>query len=141
MVKVGEHITLDIIGTKKEYSPSFFEKLLYKIAKMSFLLKKCPGARGLYGRSMPLQTRPIDPRTLLGSDTKYSDRYQSVVEHMIRPSEACLETARMETFTSILPHFVWWWPGHHKGAGSPIFGRIGGGTPCSKHIPSAASNS
>ena len=33
MVKVGEHITLDIIGTKKEYSPSFFEKLIYKIAK------------------------------------------------------------------------------------------------------------
>ncbi len=31
--KVGEHITLDIIGTKKEYSPSFFEKLVYKIAK------------------------------------------------------------------------------------------------------------
>jgi len=31
--KVGEHITLDIIGTKKEYSPSFFEKLIYKIAK------------------------------------------------------------------------------------------------------------
>ena len=33
MVKVGKHITLDIIGTKREYSPSFFEKLLYKIAK------------------------------------------------------------------------------------------------------------
>jgi len=33
MVKVGEHITLDIIGTTKDYSPSFFEKLLYKIAK------------------------------------------------------------------------------------------------------------
>ena len=31
--KVGEHITLDIIGTKKEYSPSFFEKIVYKIAK------------------------------------------------------------------------------------------------------------
>ena len=31
--KVGEHIILDIIGTKKEYSPSFFEKLVYKIAK------------------------------------------------------------------------------------------------------------
>jgi len=31
--KVGEHITLDIIGTKKEYTPSFFEKLVYKIAK------------------------------------------------------------------------------------------------------------
>ena len=35
MVKVGEHITLDIIGTKKEYSPSFFEKIVYKIAKKS----------------------------------------------------------------------------------------------------------
>ena len=33
MVKVGQHVTLDIIGTKKEYSPSFFEKLIYKIAK------------------------------------------------------------------------------------------------------------
>ena len=31
--KVGEHITLDIIGTKKEYTPSFYEKLVYKIAK------------------------------------------------------------------------------------------------------------
>jgi len=31
--KVGEHITLDIIGTKREYAPSFFEKLVYKIAK------------------------------------------------------------------------------------------------------------
>ena len=28
--KVGEHITLDIIGTKKEYEPSFYEKLVYK---------------------------------------------------------------------------------------------------------------
>ena len=32
MTKVGEHITLDIIGTK-EYEPSFYEKLVYKIAK------------------------------------------------------------------------------------------------------------
>ena len=31
--KVGEHIALDIIGTKKEYTPSFYEKLVYKIAK------------------------------------------------------------------------------------------------------------
>ena len=35
MTKVGEHITLDIIGTKKEYDPVFFEKLVYKIAKIS----------------------------------------------------------------------------------------------------------
>ena len=33
MTKVGEHITLDIIGTNKEYDPGFFEKLVYKIAK------------------------------------------------------------------------------------------------------------
>ena len=33
MTKVGEHITLDIIGANKEYSPSFYEKLVYKIAK------------------------------------------------------------------------------------------------------------
>ena len=33
MTKVGEHVTLDIIGNKKEYSPSFYEKLVYKIAK------------------------------------------------------------------------------------------------------------
>ena len=33
MEKVGEHITLDIIGTKKEYTPEFYEKLVYKIAK------------------------------------------------------------------------------------------------------------
>ena len=33
MVKVGVHITLDILGTAKEYSQSFYEKLIYKIAK------------------------------------------------------------------------------------------------------------
>ena len=32
MTKVGEHITLDIIGTKKEYDSSFFESLVNKIA-------------------------------------------------------------------------------------------------------------
>ena len=33
MIKVGEHVTLDIIGTKKEYQPSFFEGLVNKIAE------------------------------------------------------------------------------------------------------------
>tara|TARA_Y100001935_G_scaffold185125_1_gene153732 strand:- start:71 stop:1111 length:1041 start_codon:yes stop_codon:yes gene_type:complete len=33
MVKVGEHITLDIIGTSGEYEPNFFEGLVYKIAE------------------------------------------------------------------------------------------------------------
>ena len=33
MTKVGEHVTLDILGTEKEYSPNFYEKLVYKIAK------------------------------------------------------------------------------------------------------------
>ena len=33
MTKVGEHITLDIIGTIKEYDPSLFEEVINKIAK------------------------------------------------------------------------------------------------------------
>ena len=33
MIKVGEHITLDIIGTTKEYDPSVFERVIHKIAK------------------------------------------------------------------------------------------------------------
>ena len=33
MIKVGEHVTLDIIGTKKEYDASFFETLVHKIAE------------------------------------------------------------------------------------------------------------
>ena len=33
MTKVGEHITLDIIGTTKEYDPSLFEKVIHDIAK------------------------------------------------------------------------------------------------------------
>ena len=33
MTKVGEHITIDILGTKGEKDPSFFEKIVYKIAK------------------------------------------------------------------------------------------------------------
>ena len=33
MTKVGEHITLDIIGARKEYDPSFFENLIHKISK------------------------------------------------------------------------------------------------------------
>ena len=33
MTKVGEHITLDIIGAKKGYDPSFFENLIHKISK------------------------------------------------------------------------------------------------------------
>ena len=33
MTKVGEHITLDIIGATKEYNPSIFEKVIVEIAK------------------------------------------------------------------------------------------------------------
>ena len=35
MTKVGQHITLDIIGTTKEYDPSIFEKVINDIAKAS----------------------------------------------------------------------------------------------------------
>ena len=33
MVKVGEHITLDFLGVKTDYTQSFYEKIIYKIAK------------------------------------------------------------------------------------------------------------
>ena len=33
MIKVGEHITLDFLGVKNNYAPSFYEKIIYKIAK------------------------------------------------------------------------------------------------------------
>ena len=33
MIKVGEHITLDIIGTTKEYDPSVYERVINQIAK------------------------------------------------------------------------------------------------------------
>ena len=33
MTKVGEHITLDIIGTTREYDPALFEKVIHDIAK------------------------------------------------------------------------------------------------------------
>ena len=33
MTKVGEHITLDIIGTTREYDPSVYESVIHQIAK------------------------------------------------------------------------------------------------------------
>jgi spermidine synthase len=33
MVKVGDHVTLDFLGVKKEYSPEFYENVINKIAK------------------------------------------------------------------------------------------------------------
>ena len=33
MTKVGEHITIDIIGTSKEYDPSIYEKAIHDISK------------------------------------------------------------------------------------------------------------
>ena len=33
MVKVGEHIALDFLGIKQEYTPKFYGKVIYKIAK------------------------------------------------------------------------------------------------------------
>lgn len=35
MIKVGEHVTLDFVGVKKDYSPTFYEKVIYKIAKLA----------------------------------------------------------------------------------------------------------
>ena len=37
MVKVGEHITIDFLGVKKDYAPEFYEKIIYTIAKAALL--------------------------------------------------------------------------------------------------------
>ena len=59
MTKVGEHITLDIIGTDKEYDPSVYERVINEIAKaakvtilnISCLLYTSPSPRdGLLSR-------------------------------------------------------------------------------------------
>ena len=44
MTKVGEHITLDIIGTTKEYDPSLFEKVIRDIAKAA--MEECLSCDG-----------------------------------------------------------------------------------------------
>ena len=33
MKKVGEHVTIDFLGVKREYSPDFYSRVIYKIAK------------------------------------------------------------------------------------------------------------
>ena len=33
MKKVGEHVTIDFLGVKKEYPPNFYNKVIHKIAK------------------------------------------------------------------------------------------------------------
>ena len=43
MIKVGEHITIDFLGVKKDYSPEFYEKVIYKIAKAASDVYKRPG--------------------------------------------------------------------------------------------------
>ena len=35
MIKVGEHITLDIIGADKEHDPSVYERVIKEIAKVA----------------------------------------------------------------------------------------------------------
>ena len=46
MKKVGEHITLDFLGVKQDYSPNFYNKVIYKIAKKAFEEKKEAGIAG-----------------------------------------------------------------------------------------------
>ena len=57
MTKVGEHITLDIIGTTKEYDPSIYEKVIHEIAKAAkvtiCLLYTSPSPRDAHESRMP----------------------------------------------------------------------------------------
>jgi len=33
MKKVGEHVTIDFLGVKRDYTPNFYNRVIYKIAK------------------------------------------------------------------------------------------------------------
>ena len=33
MKKVGEHVTIDFLGVKRDYAPDFYNKVIHKIAK------------------------------------------------------------------------------------------------------------
>ena len=35
MIKVGEHVTLDIVGNSEDYGAEFYEKIIHKIAKLA----------------------------------------------------------------------------------------------------------
>ena len=37
MKKVGEHVTIDFLGVKRDYTPEFYEKIIYTIAKAALL--------------------------------------------------------------------------------------------------------
>ena len=46
MTKVGEHITLDIIGTTQEYDPSVYENVIRKIANNPLVVGNKEGVLG-----------------------------------------------------------------------------------------------
>ena len=66
MIKVGEHITLDIIGTDKEYDPSVYEKVINKIAKaFAILLITFSYTEGSYSLSVPIMSKVMCSPTFI----------------------------------------------------------------------------
>ena len=71
MIKVGEHITLDIIGITQEYEPALFEKVINDIAKAAKVtILNISGGDGNYTLNAFGQTL-----ALLGSNTISSSQF------------------------------------------------------------------
>ena len=45
MKKVGEHVTIDFLGVKRDYAPEFQNKVIYKIAKKAKKMLKRRGVK------------------------------------------------------------------------------------------------
>ena len=66
MTKVGEHITLDIIGTTKEYDPTVYEKVINDIAKaFAISLITFSYTVGSYSFVVPIMSRVMCSPTLV----------------------------------------------------------------------------
>ena len=59
MIKVGEHITIDFLGVKKDYTPEFYEKIIYNgillneifLSSKSFSIQKYWHAKTRHGKN------------------------------------------------------------------------------------------
>ena len=68
MTKVGEHITLDIIGTTKEYDPLVFEKVIKEID--TSIVQEVATFEVYEGDNIPREQKSVAINVTLQADKK-----------------------------------------------------------------------